>query len=129
MTEAIYGADLIVNNEKVDYVPNSLTITLGKGERNLMPLVNGTAGVTVVYSEDISTKKSKVMFDLPTTADNLELVTGWLNNRNANVVSVVNGEEVSLAFLQATVINDPEFATGNEPTVSIEMEALPASIG
>lgn len=127
MTQAIYGPTLIINNVPIDYEPNSLTFDEGKGERKQSPQVSGTDSVTMVYSEDISTKKGMVKFEVRTTADKLEQKREWELLKDANVITIVqNG--TSRSFEQAAVINPIEVQTGVDAMMEVVFESLPATL-
>jgi len=122
---AIFDATLYVNNNVVAYVANTLKTTSGKGERTVDAQVSGAGATENVTSEDVSTKKSKVMFDLKSTVENKTLARTWQNNFDANVIRVVHGSGASYIYQNATVINDPEFDLGVDGNASLEFEGLP----
>ena len=127
---AIYKPTLSINNEIIDYMPNTLVVTLGKGESKVDPQIAGGGGVSMVYSQDVSTQKSKVNFEMKTTPENIELLQTWMNNLNANFINVIDDQsEKSYIFEQGAVINDPELNSGVDGTISVEFESKPLTIG
>ena len=118
----------MINNESAAYEPNTLMITLGKGERTMSPQVNGVDNVTIIFAEDVSTKKSKVSFELRSTVENIALLQAWQNNRADNYIQIIDGEN-SYICQGAAVTNDPEIETGSDAKISIEFEGEPVKIG
>lgn len=128
MTEAIFGPTLVVNNIPVAYEPNTLNFDEGKGERKQSPQVSGTDSVTMVYSQDISTKRGMVTFELRTTAEALELKNGWETNRDQNAITITQ-DGLSRSFLQAAVTDVIEITTGVDAMMTVKFESLPATLG
>jgi len=123
MANALAGAALIINNETIPYVPNSLKYDVGNPERKVEPQVVGGGAVTNVVTEDFATAKSKIMFDLKTTTENEQLFLGWVENFEDNLVKIVSNDGKSRVFELATIINKPEFDTGADGIASIEFES------
>ncbi len=128
MTQAIYAPTLVINNVPIAYEPNSLEFDEGKGERKQSPQTAGTNSVTMVYSEDVSTKKGMIKFELRSTPENLELKAGWEDAKDENAVTITQ-DAVSRSFLQAAVINSITIGTGVDAMMEINMESLPATLG
>lgn len=126
MANALTGSELYGNNELVEYIPNSLTYNLGSPERTLTTQVVGGGEVSQVATEDYSTSKSMVKFDLKTTSENEAKVIGWVKAFDANVFKVVSRDGVTRVFQGAIVINKPEFDTGADGVISVEIEASQA---
>ena len=126
MANALTGAELYGNNELVEYIPNSLTYNLGTPERSLTTQVVGGGEVSQVATEDYSTAKSMVKFDLKTTSENESRVIGWVQAFDSNVFKVVSRDGVSRVFQGAIIINKPEFDTGSDGVISVEIEASQA---
>ncbi len=125
MAQSLSGSQLTVDNDVIGYMANSLKYDLGNPERKVDPQVVGNGAVFNVVSEDISTQKSKVMFDLKSTTENELLVSTWNTNSDANVIKVISPEGVARVFESAALINKPEFDTGADGVISIEFESNP----
>jgi hypothetical protein len=123
--QAIFDATLYVNNEVIPYMPNSLKIIGGKGERVVSAQVSGGGGTENVVSENVETKKGKVSFDLKSTIQNKTNVKGWSRNFDANVIRIVHRDGISFIYQNAVLINDPEFDLGADGIASCEFESLP----
>jgi hypothetical protein len=125
MTQGLTKAKLIINNERVAYIPNSLKDTSGFGERTVSPQNLGGGETSNVITEDVSTFKGKIMFDLKTTQDNKALLREWQSNLDANTVKIEYSSGKISLYENATVINDPERDDGVDGVMSVEMEAKP----
>ena len=68
---------IIINNEQIEYVPNSLEYQLGEGERKVETQTAGGGLVSVVVTEDATTNKSMVKFEMRSTLENFDLVDSW----------------------------------------------------
>jgi hypothetical protein len=128
MATAINGATLYGNNDVVVYMPNSLTYDIGKAERTVTPQIVGNGTVENVVTEDFSTAKGKLQFDLKTTSENEALVIGWLDNFDSNVFKVVSTDGKTRVFEKSVIINKPEFDTSSDGVISIEIESSQAAI-
>jgi hypothetical protein len=125
MTQGLTKAKLIINNERVGYISNSLKDTSGFGERTVSPQNLGGGETSNVITEDVSTFKGKIMFDLKTTQDNKALLREWQSNLDANTVKIEYPSGKISLYENATVINDPERDDGVDGVMSVEMEAKP----
>lgn len=122
----VTDATVLVNNEAIGIVPNSLKFTEGFGERKKRTVSVGDGKTEQIYARDNETRKGRVMFELPTTIDNIALARAWAANDDRNVVQIagqtVDGE-LTRTYTQAAVINDYEVEVGTETNISIEIEA------
>ena len=129
MATALSGSRLIINNETIEYMANSLKYDLGNAEVKVDPQVIGDGAVTNVPSRDFSTAKSKVMFDLKSTSENEEKVIAFIELFASNVIKIVSSDSVTRVFESATIINKPEFDTGADGVIPIEFECSVAVVG
>lgn len=129
MNTALSGSVLQVNNETTAYMANSLKYTRGTPERKLDPQVVGNGAVVNVATEDYSTAKGMVSFDLKTTSENELLVNDWVENFDENAIKIISSDGVARIFQKATIINKPEFDTGSDGIISIEFETEQAVSG
>jgi hypothetical protein len=114
---------VIVNNETVGIIPNSLSWTEGFGEQAVRAVSIGGGKTEQVFANDLETNYSKVSFELPTTVGNTDLAREWKTNTNANVVSVMaeNADgRVVRTFTQAALTADYEVETGPDANIAIE---------
>lgn len=128
MANALSGSTLYANNEVITYMPNSLIYDIGSPERIVAPQVVGNGAVENVTTEDFSTSKGKITFDLKTTSENEEVVQTWIDNVDSNVFRIVSSDDKSRNFQGAVVINKPEFDTGADGVISIEIESARAVV-
>jgi hypothetical protein len=123
MATGLTNAKLFVNNQRISYMPNSLKDTSGIGERTVSPQNLGGGDTENVVTEDISTFKGKIMFDLKTTEDNKANARTWQNNLDANTIKIeYSSGKVSL-YENAVIVNDPERDNGVDGIISLEFEA------
>ena len=118
-------AALIANNETVGIDPNSIEFTEGLGEKKVRAMSVG-AGVEQVFANDQETSFSELMFSLPTTVENVQLVKDWLVNGNTNVFQVVGSNadgNMTRTFTQAAVVNNPKVKVGVEGSIEIEIKS------
>ncbi len=122
----IIDAAVIVNNEAVGIVPNSLVYTEGEGEQKMRAMSVGGGGVEQVFSKDLETSFSMVKFSMPTTVENIKLAKRWKTNGNANVVqlaaSTLEGD-MTRTFTQAALTPNYEVNIGTETDIEIEFES------
>ncbi len=114
---------MLVNDEVVAIVPNSLKFTEGFGEQTVRAASAGGNSTEQVFSQDIEGALGKVMFDIHTTPANVALQRSWQANLNRNVVVVAGSTDegsVERAFTQCAMVNDPEIEVGAEGVINIE---------
>jgi len=119
-------ATLLANNEVVGIVPNSLKYTEGFGEQKVRSTSIGGGKVEQIYARDLESALSKLMFDLPTTPENVALAREWKANGNLNVFQIAGFTaegEVTRTFGQAAVVNDYEVEIGADTNISVEVQS------
>lgn len=119
---SLSGAQLLVNNETIPYMANSLKFNLGNPERKVDPQVVGNGRVNNVVSEDFATAKSMIMFDLKSTATNETSLQAWIQNVEQNVIKVISPDGSIRVFENCVVINKPEIDTGADGVFSVDFE-------
>ena len=123
MSIQLSDAALLVNDEVVAIVPNSLKFTEGFGEQSVRAASVGGGSVEQVYSRDLETALSKTMFDIHTTPSNVKLARNWKSNGNQNVVQIAGKTsegDMTRTFTQAAMTGDPEIEIGSEGIINIE---------
>ncbi len=123
MSIQLSDATVLVNDEVVAIVPNTLKFTEGFGEQNVRAASVGGGSVEQVFSRDVETALSKVMFDIHTTPDNVKLARTWKSNGNQNVVAIAGKTveaELTRTFTQAAMTGDPEIEISTEGVINIE---------
>lgn len=125
----VSDAVVIVNNEVVAVVPNSVKFTEGFGEQKVRAASVGGGKVETVHARDLESSLSKVMFELMTTIGNVKLARSWKANFAQNVIQVSGSTpdgDINRTFTNATITNDYEVEIGSEGNISIEAMANPA---
>lgn len=122
-------ATLMANNEAVGIIANSLKYTEGFGEQKMRAASIGGGKVEQIFSNDVETSFSSLMFELPATPENIALARSWKANGNQNAFQIAGSTpegEVTRTFTQAAILNDYEVAIGSETTIPIEIKSNPA---
>lgn len=117
-------ATLIANNEAISIVPNSLKFTEGFGERSVRVAALGGGKVEQIYANNVEGALSKLMFELPTTPENIKLARAWTAAGNGNVFQIAGSTsegDMTRTFTQAAVTNDYEVEIGSDTSISIEI--------
>ena len=117
-------ATLLANNEAIATVPNSIKYTEGFGERAVRVASIGGGKVEQIYANNVETAYSKLMFELPTTPENIKLARSWAANANGNVFQIAGSTpegDVTKTFTQAAVTNDYEVEIGADTSISMEI--------
>ena len=126
MSIQLSDAAVLVNDEVVAIVPNSLKYTEGLGEQSVRAASVGGGAVEQVYSRDLETALSKCMFDIHTTPANVKLARSWKTNANQNVVQIAGSTsegDMTRTFTQAAMTGDPEIEIGSEGMINIEFQS------
>jgi hypothetical protein len=114
---------VVVNNETVGVIPNSVSYTEGFGEQAVRAVSIGGGKTEQVFSNDLESNYSKVKFDLPSTVDNIDLARKWKVQGNANVVSLqaqnADGNVVR-TFTGAAFTADYDVELGVDSNISCE---------
>jgi hypothetical protein len=117
---------VIVNNEAVGVMPNSLMFTEGLGEQKVRAVSIGGGRTEQVYANDLETNFSRVKFSIPTTPENIALARIWKANRNQNVVQIAGSTidgDVTRTFTGAALVKDYEVNIATEADIEIEFQA------
>lgn len=129
MATQLADATVLVNNEPVAVIPNTVKYTEGLGEQSIRAASTGGGGVEQIYSNNIESNFSQVMFEVPATKENIERAREWKTNRNQNVVTIAGTTpegDITRSFTQAAILNDYEVELGSETNVSMEFKSNPA---
>lgn len=130
MSTQLANPTILVNNEPVGIMPNSLVYDEGLGEQNMRAASFGGDEVEPVYSDNIETKFGSVTFALPATIQNINLARAWKVNRNNNVVQVVgttpDGGTLTKTFTSAAILNNYPVALGSDTDIPIEFKSRAA---
>lgn len=122
-------ATVLANNEAVAIIANSLKYTEGLGEQMIRAASIGGGKVEQIFSNDVETSFSSLMFEIPTTPENVALARSWKTNQNRNAFQIAGSTpegDVTRTFTQAAVLNDYEVGIGSETSIPIEIKSNPA---
>lgn len=123
---AVVNPTLVINNIAIPVRPNSVTFKEGKGEQNMRVQSAGGGNTDIVYSENVESNISSLMFEIINTAANIELARGWKTNRNANA-GTLTGQGLSRSFNNMAILNDYEVQLSSDGVIAIEMSGDPAA--
>jgi hypothetical protein len=125
MARSLANPNVQVDNNTISIVPNTLKIKLGKGDKKLTPQSAGGSSISMVISEDATTKKSSVSFSLTPTKENIDKVVAWVDAAEGVTISIAEGS-FSKQFRQMFIVSDPEFNLGADQNVEVKFEGLPS---
>lgn len=126
LTDAV----LLLNNEKLGFVPNTLKFNLGRGEQTQLVVSEGEGQVSLVFSDNVESKIGMVKFDMRTTNDNIELTDEAKLRGNDNTLQLIlKGSETTrnYTFRQAALTSPIEYGVGADVVIPIEVASLPAT--
>ena len=115
---------VIVNNELISIVPNTLSYTEGFGEYIVRGVSQGAGKTETIFSEDDSKKMSKVNFEIYPTDDNIKKARKWKSLKNDNVIEFA--DVISKTFSNVSLVNDYSIDLGAETTIKLEWIGDPA---
>ena len=119
-------ATVIVNNEAIGVIPNSVKFTEGLGEQVVRAVSIGGGKVEQVYAKNLETNFSRFMFSMPATPETVRLARQWKTNSNQNVVQLAGSTPegtVTRTFTGAALTKDYEVPIGTEENIEIEFMA------
>lgn len=127
MSIALADPTIVVNNEPVAIVPNSVKFTEGDGEQTMRAASTGGGGLEQVYSDNLEGKFSMVSFAVFNDIQTVEDVRAWKKNRNLNVVVLTgttpDGKTLRRTFNKAAILNNIEIALGSDTQIDIEFSS------
>lgn len=124
---ALATPSVIVNNDIVAILPNSLVIKTGKGNKMVRPQSAGGDSVSNVITEDAETKKSMVKFSMYNTKTATDLLADWQSSTDGVSIQVSERKSSYQAnFRRMHVIEDPEIALSADGNLEINFEGQPS---
>jgi len=112
-------ATLIIDNNVIGYVPNTLSYTEGLGEQKLRVQTSGGGSVQQVVSEDATKKQSMVKFHVEVTAGNIELLRAIKANQDGHVITL-STTGFTRTITGAIMVNDYSVKLGVDDTIEVE---------
>ena len=117
---------VIVNNETITIVPNSMTYDGGEGEVTVRAASAGGGNTTSVHSQNAETQIGKVKFDAFLTPDLDAKIAIWKEQVGANSIQVIQradgGDSVTLSFDNMSLMNAVERQSSADGVTSLEWE-------
>lgn len=113
---------LVINNEAIYIVPNSLSYQPGYGEGQVNVHSAGSGAVQIISSTNVETKIASVKFTLNNTTASIDLIDTWKENESHNSISITSSG-FSKSFNNAILISDIEIMLGSEGTIECEWKA------
>lgn len=125
MATAVNNVYVYVNDLPIKYTPNTLSLNDGRGERVVRTQAIGGGATELIVTDNLETHKGMVKFQLRNDVELIELVLGWRDALDQNVVHLVfqQGDvSWSKTFKQATIINNVEYELQAEGNIEVEFE-------
>lgn len=126
MPTQLADALVIVNDDPISIIPNTLMYTEGLGEQNVRAASVGGGEVEQIYSHNIESNFGSVTFEMAVTIDNIKLARQWKANQNNNLVQIVGRTpdgQFSRTFSKASLLNNYEVPLGSETNITIEFKS------
>jgi len=118
---------ILINNEAIQYVPNTFKYTEGKGEFNVRTQTSGGGKTQVVTTKNVETNLSMAEFQLMPTQENINRAREWKENFDQNVMQfyetdVFDGRTIGTI----SIVNDYEVEIGQDSTFTLEWKGAPS---
>ncbi len=119
---------LLVNNEQIEYIPNSLSYRKGSGDRSVHTQIAGNGSTTVVVSENAESAKSSVKFDVYTTKDHVDFLGTILDKIGEIGIQIADDRTgLSETFEFMTLMSEPEITVQNGGKLQLNFEGARAA--
>ena len=125
-TNGITTPTVEVNNDIIAIVPNSLVSRGGKGTKTVRPQSSGGGNVEMVISEDATTKKSYIKFELMPTSANIDLIKSWQDSITGVAIGI-SDSSYNESYRNMVMINDPDLNLTAEGTIECQFEGNPVA--
>jgi hypothetical protein len=129
MSEQLSNGSVLVNNDVIPIIPNTLTYTEGLGEQSIRAASAGGNQTEQVFSDNVEMRYSTIKFELPSTIANIEKLRQWKQNKNQNLVQIqgrTTDGTLSRTFAQAALLTDYEVPLTNDGNITVEWRSNPA---
>jgi hypothetical protein len=116
----ISNPQVLVNDELILFVPNSLKYIKNTAKTNVKSLTGGGNSVITVHSKDISEATGKVTFSIKATSRSIELLDIWANNTAENVIEISSSNgDIALAFTGMSLEEIPDLEFGADAEIEV----------
>lgn len=123
---ALVNPQIVINDEPVAYVPNSFDFSDGYGDRTVRTQTTGGGNVEQVFTEDVETQLGRVKFTLISTTENIEKITKWQQNIDANAIELSASGNFSRSFPRMTIMSEPPKPGGQDAQFDVEFQGSKA---
>ena len=124
-TRRLANPTVVINNQSVMVVPNSVKFIEGLGEQKVEPQSAGGTSIQAVYAEDVSTRVSSFSFELANTEAHIALCRQWKLNGNNNVI-LATGDTFTRTFTNMAFTSNYDVPLGADTNISVEFMGNPA---
>jgi len=125
MSIQISDPSIIINNEAINVVPNSVTYDDGLGEQTVMVQSAGNGKTSTVYSNNVETNVGAVKFSMRSTVQNANFARALKSNLNRNVIVVSgitpDGKSLTRTMTESAYTNKLETPLSQDGVIAIEM--------
>lgn len=119
---------VVVNDDTISILPNSLSYKEGQGDAKVRPLSAGGDAIEVVVTSDAETKASMVKFKVSNSDTHLGQVNEWLLARSDGGVTITLSEgDISIPFTGMIMTTEPERSVGADGEVEVEFMGPPVA--
>ena len=129
MSEQLSNAQVLVNNDVVAIIPNTLSFTEGLGEQSIRAASSGGALTEQVFSDNVEMRYSTVKFEIPPTVENIGKARDWKVNKNQNLIQIAGRTAdglITRTFSQAALLSDYEVPLTSDGNITLEWRSNPA---
>jgi len=127
MSIALADPSLVINNEPIAIVPNSLKFKEGLGEQTMRAASVGGGSVEQVFSDNIETKFGGFTCEIYPDVRGINKAREWKINGNKNVAVITgktsDGQVLRRTFNKAALLGDYETPLGADTTIELEFSS------
>lgn len=113
-----------INDVSISIKPNSVMFKDGKGNKTVRAASAGGDSITLVVTDDATTKISSLSFVLFNTEQNVGYKRQWQGLADGATARLVDGG-FNTVFREMHVTDDPEVALGAEGEMTVAFKGLP----
>jgi len=122
----ISNPQIVINDELILFVPDSLKYTKNTAKTVVKSLTAGGTSVITVHSQDITESMSSVEFDIKATSRTIDLLDYWGGSIAENVIEIssANGD-IALAFTGMSLEEIPNLEFGADAKITVKFVGDP----
>ena len=131
MAIILNNPSVVINNNAVPVVANSVKFKEGLGEQDLKVQSAGGGHISQVYCDNIEMKISELSFDMLSTVDNIEAARGWKLNFNKNTITLtgtdtITNKTLTRTFIGAALTSNYDVELSSDGKLSLEFKGQTA---